>query len=133
MTLTGIGGQAKNTLTEAVQIPLQLQWCAQPVYIYAHVAHTPQDVDLLMGCDVLDFLRATVDRDAKRVIFPSAQLAVPLETIPDNLRRIASPAVSVLSTCSGCNFVFATMMNLGFPIQHWYSVETDTTCRAELS
>ena len=36
MGVPGIGGQAP-AITEAVQVPLQLQWGAKPVYVYAYI------------------------------------------------------------------------------------------------
>ena len=129
MSVSGIGGLAP-TISEAVQVPLQLQWGARPVYVYAYVAKTPKNVDLLMGCDILDFLQGTVDRKAKRAVFAALKLAVPIETIADNLKRVASAPLTVLSTCSGCNYVYCVMRNLGFTIGQWCSIENDPACRA---
>ena len=75
-----------------------------------NMAPTPANVDFLMGCDVMDaFGRGTtVDRGAKRVIFPSERLSIPLETIQSNLSRVSTAPLRVLATCSGCNFVYCT-------------------------
>ena len=46
-----------------------------------------------------------------------------IDTIADyNLQRVRSAASTVISTCSGCNFVYAAMRNLGFTISKRHSI-----------
>ena len=115
-----------------MKAPLRLQWGAPINHVYAFVAPTPANVDFLMGCDVMDaFGRGTtIDRGATRVVFPSERLSVPLETIQGNLSRVNSAPQRVLTTCSGCNFVYCTMRNLGYSIKEWHSIDIDPACRA---
>ena len=82
-----------------------------------------------MGCDIIDFLGAKIDRTANRVIFDKLKLVTPLSTIAENTRRVTSASTKVIVTCSGCNFVYATMRNLGFNIEKWVSVDNDPDCR----
>ena len=85
-----------------------------------------------MGCDVLDALdtRTDIQRGARRIVFPAHRLSFPLETIADNAARVAAAPLRVLATCSGCNFVYCTIRNLGFSVKHWTSIEIDPACRA---
>jgi hypothetical protein len=131
ISVSGFDGPSSSLLVRAVRVPLRLQWGAPVNHIYAFVAPTPANVDFLMGCDVMDaFGRgATVDRGAKRVIFPSERLAIPLETIQSNLSRVSAAPLRVLATCSGCNFVYCTIRNLGLSIAQWSSIEVDPECR----
>ena len=130
IAVKGIGGPAKPTqLTTAVRIPLQLQWAAQTVFVYAYISQPPAGVDLLMGCDIIDFLGAKIDRTANRVLFDKLKLVTPLSTIADNTRRGTSAATKVIAACSGCNFVYATVRNLGFNIEKWVSIDNDPDCR----
>ena len=128
LQMSGIGRDAPS-ISKAVQIPLQLQWGARPVYVYAYVGRTPRNVDLLMGVDVLKFLDAKVDPSSKRVVFRNADLVVPLESVQDNLRRVLTKPISVLTSCSGCNYVYCTLRNLGYSVSHYYSIENDPACR----
>ena len=129
--MSGFDGPSSSLLVRAVRVPFRLQGGAPVNHIYAFVAPTPANVDFLMGCDVMDaFGRGTtVDRGAKRVIFPSERLSIPLETIQSNLSRVSTAPLRVLATCSGCNFVYCTMRNLGFSIAQWSSIEIDPECR----
>ena len=127
MSVTGIGGKAD--LVTSVEIPMRLQWGAPLILIHAYVAATPPDVDLLMGVDVLDFLHAKIDRGAPRVTFPPLGISMQLSSVGANLRRVATRPLTVLATCSGCNFVYCTMRNLGFTIDKWVSVDNDAMCR----
>ena len=92
LQMSGIGRDAPS-ISKAVQIPLQLQWGARPVYVYAYVGRTPRNVDLLMGVDVLKFLDAKVDPSSKRVVFRNADLVVPLESVQENLRRVLTKPI----------------------------------------
>ena len=78
LKVTGIGGPAPP-VTRAVKIPLRLQWGAPLTCVYAYVSEPPQSVDLLMGCDQLDFLQASVNRAASRVEFMRDKTVVQLD------------------------------------------------------
>ena len=41
---------------------------------------------------------------------------------------LAKP-ISVLTSCSGCNYVYCTLRNLGYSVSHYYSIENDPACR----
>ena len=66
--ISGVGGGKAAPLTTAVKIPLQLQWGAPVCHVYAYVGAAPRNVDILMGCDIIDFLelkrKSTVQRAA---------------------------------------------------------------------
>ena len=132
VSVSGFDGLSSNLLVKAVKVPLRLQWGAPINPVDAFVAPTPANVDFLMGCDVMDaFGRGTtIDRGATRVVFPSERLSVPLETIQSNLSRVNAAPQRVLTTCSGCNFVYCTMRNLGYSIKEWHSIDIDPACRA---
>lgn len=51
--VSGIGGLSLQPLKKAVQIPLRLQWGAPVVHLWAYVAPTLPNVDLLMGYNVM--------------------------------------------------------------------------------
>ena len=72
------------------------------------MADTPKHVDLLMGCDILDFLGATVDRKSQRAVFAAVntavKIAIPIDSTASNLQRVTSAPLNVLTTCSGCNY-----------------------------
>ena len=99
------------------------------MFVYAYIAQPPAGVDLLTGCDIIDFPGAKIDPTANRVIFDKLKLVTPLSTIAENTRRVTSTATKVTATCSGCNFVYATMRNLGFNIEQWVSIDNDPDCR----
>ena len=119
----GIGGLSSPVST-AVQVPIRLQYGAPLTYIYAYIGATPSNVDLLMGCDVLDFLGAEVNRKSFTTTFSALGLAVPMATVTENLSRVAAKPMSVLATCSGCNLAYATVRNLGFSVKQWFSIES---------
>ena len=127
-SVRGIGGLSSPVST-AVQVPIRLQYGAPLTYIYAYIGATPSNVDLLMGCDVLDFLGAEVNRKSFTTTFSALGLAVPMATVTENLSRVAAKPMSVLATCSGCNLAYATVRNLGFSVKRWFSIETDPGCR----
>ena len=128
--MSGIGGQAPAPIITAVKVPLRMQWGAAPAEVYAYVAPTPRNVDLLLGCDVLDFLHGKVDRHGMRATFRSLNMAVPLVSIRENSSRLRSEPLRVIATSSGCNLAYAAMRNLGFSISKWTSVDIDPECRA---
>ena len=129
ISLVGIGGKPKESVVKAVMVPLRLQWGAPITHIVAYVAETPQDVDILMGKDVLKFLQANIDCGADRLIVKSQGMCIPTTSIAQNNARVNTRPLTIMSTCSGCNLVYSTFRNLGFDIKQWISIESDEVCR----
>jgi hypothetical protein len=84
VSVAGIGGLCPTPMDTAVRVPIRLQYGSALSYIYAYVGDTPKNVDMLMGCDVLDFFSASVDRRAFRTEIRSQGLAIPMATITEN-------------------------------------------------
>ena len=112
ISLVGIGGKKTDAVVQAVQVPLRLQWGAPVTHIVAYIADTPEDVDILMGKDVLSFLKTDINTEADRATFKLFGMAVPLSTISQNNARLQTRPLNILSTCSGCNLVYGTWRNL---------------------
>ena len=81
------------------------------MYVHAYVATTLKNVDL----DILDFLQGTVDRKAKRAVFAAPKLAVPIETIADNLKRVASAPLTVPT----CRVQLRVLRHARSGLHHW--------------
>ena len=128
--VVGVGANVAMTST-AVQVPVRQQWQAAVDYLWCHVAPLPHHVDIILGKDALNasVLGAVVDVAADRVIYRTRKQVIQLDSVHNTMARVNHPPLRVLSTSSGCSFVYCTFRNLGFNVSEWIAVDTDPTCR----
>jgi site-specific DNA-cytosine methylase len=122
----GVGGV--SNAHQEVRANITLQWGAPPTEMSLLITDLPPGVDILLGVDVLDLLDTTVDRKDMRVNFGTLGITAPLHTIGELEARSKQP-LNVLSACAGTSIPYGAMINMGFRINKWYSIEKNQLCR----
>jgi hypothetical protein len=129
--LAGLGTTTNGQLTDkCVECPLHLQYGRRHDLLDFHVHSLPGGLDCIMGVDLLDRMGCIVDRNSFRVHFKAIGMTVPLHTIYEMKARQSMPPLKILAACSGGSFAYTALVNMGFQIERWTSIETDATCRA---
>ena len=127
--LLGVG----NTLTDTqgeVEIPLSLVFQGTVLSVRAVITSLPAGVKLMVGLPLMHEIRALPDVVNCRVYCRGIHEVIRLDALRNILKRLESPPISVLSFFGGLEVALPVLLELGFQIGYYYSVEPDPTVRS---
>ena len=127
----GVGGTKQ--LDELVRVPVQMRYGAEVVYVMASVmddADMPEYVGLLFGTEAQDGMRAVYDCDDRRLAHRTLGIVIDLEEADVLVSWILFEPLRVLELCAGMSGSYGIMVDLGYRIEVWYAVKSDSAVAA---
>ena len=127
----GVGGTKQ--LDELARVPVQMRYGADVVYVMARVmddGDMPDYVGLLFGTEAQDGMRAVYDCDDRRLELRTLGVVIDLEEADVLVSRMMFEPLRVLELCARMSGSYGIMIDLGYWIEVWDAVESDSDVAA---
>jgi hypothetical protein len=127
----GVGGS--RMLNEMVGVPVRFREGGEECVIACRVIDDcdfPEGLTLLCGTRTQHRIRAVMDADNERVELRAIGVVSDLEPVDVLQRRMRAEPLRVLDLCGGMSGAYCTVVDMGFRVNIWHSVEEDDNARA---
>jgi hypothetical protein len=124
----GLGSTAVQ-MGEEVEVPVQMRYGGTKLKLLARVVEDgdmPGGADILFGTRFQRISRMKYDCDNRRVELRTLGLVIDLESVDALIARREFEPLRVLELCGGMSGSYGILIDLGYEIGTWDSVESDS-------